>query len=284
MGVFAAILAVAPFSRTSCSSRADSGGFEFRPGDESAETPRSGPVLCAMPAPSDSLKVRHVYGYTTQPRAAMYPAMQQFVGMPVICVGCAGGSRVNWLHLANVQVHPTSSSAVSERSSLAAFGSEAESPAGLDKQTVVAPASQGGHSNGASAVSEITPADDTELADSSGSKMRQLSPELAADGRPYHMSRETYARPCCLSKMACLPEPPHSPVMVNSTAWLHVQVLCRVSHGYQPTPRLQRPGSSGCQNTRACSQPAALPPWWLGLSCCSLGAGGRPCMCGGQHR
>jgi hypothetical protein len=131
----------------------------------------------------------------------MYPAMQQFVGMPVFCVGCAGGSSVKWARLAFVQVHPTSSSTVSERSSLAAFGSEAEAPAGPDKQTAVASASQGRADSRAPAVTEITPADDPGHVDSRGGKMQQLLPELAENGMRHHLvTVDVVCKPsCCLS-------------------------------------------------------------------------------------
>lgn len=58
--------------RTCCSSRAGSGGFEFRPGQEAAETPRSDRGLCAMPAPSDSLQVLNEFEHATDLQAATY--------------------------------------------------------------------------------------------------------------------------------------------------------------------------------------------------------------------
>lgn len=179
----------ARFLRILCSSRADSGGFEFRPGQEAAETPRSGQPLCAMPAPSDSLQVLYEFEHATEACRLLCTHHKAFNASPshVSCVGCAGISRVQGGHSANVQVHPTSSSTVSEKSSLAAFGSEAEAPAGFDKQTAIASASPGGADGRASGVTEITPADDAEQLNSRGSKMQQLSPELAENGTLHHM-------------------------------------------------------------------------------------------------
>ena len=132
--------------------------------------------------------------------------VRHLVGMLVDAAGTLGTPGSSGCIWGNTQVHPTSSSTVSEKSSLAAFGLEAESPAGLDKQAAMTPASQGGHSNRASAVTEITPADDTDHGDRSGGKMRQLTPELAGDGAPCHMVSIYIVcePPCCVSKAACL--------------------------------------------------------------------------------
>lgn len=115
-----------------------------------------------------------------------------------------------------MQVHPTSSSTVSEKSSLAAFGSEAEAPAGFDKQTAVAPANQGEHGSRVFAVTEITPADDAEQLGSRGGKMQQLAPELAANGMPCHViTVDVVRKPCCLRGQPCLAELPFIHALVE---------------------------------------------------------------------
>lgn len=175
-----------------------------------------------------------------------------------------------WIH----QVHPATSSAVSEASSLAAFDSEAGSPAACDKRNT---------GSGAAVTSEIMPAEDVGQSTTAGGKMRQLTPELAPEGVPLQSWFPSHAQPCCLrmkASRATQEARPPGHALLQGVLWKlqGMEMVCRPLHGCQPTWRLQPPGASGWRPTRARWRSAALaqlPSRWSGRSCWPLAAGTR---------
>jgi hypothetical protein len=102
------------------------------------------------------------------------------------CRGCLDpGVQTCVQTLGDVQVHATSSGAISEASSLAAFDSEADPPADPDSRTAPTAADRGDTSRSARPTTEITPADDVGQPASTSGKMRQLTPGLADEGVPW---------------------------------------------------------------------------------------------------